>query len=260
MSVLLADFLTRLMREGQYGDLATLGQAGDRVTLDLLAAVNGRLADIWGRVDWKWSREALKVALVPGTRQYSLGAISGNPVDRIQDVIPFDAAGVNLVGKPIKERTTRHFYSDTAAPGYSSGLGAAAPNIGYPSDYYIVGLNANGQWVIIVDPVPNTAGFLGGYAKAVMPVYVMADVQANNPIAYFPSKLVEDTLFFGCMVNVGLLSGKLTPQTALPSEQFFEHKIARLVADNTGVATDNTPITTRLPSTVGRLRRGGRRC
>lgn len=253
MSINIGDFVSHLMREGQYGNIANLGKTGDQPSLDLLASVNKRLAPIWGRADWKWAREPLKFPLAPGVRQYDVAAISGKFVDRIQILIPFDPTGAFLQGRPLRCRDDYDFYERIASPGNPGGTTSSC-NTGNPRDYYVVDIDVNGNWTIIVDPVPTVASFMGGYAKAILTTYTMADLVANNPILYFPNGVVLDALFTGCMIDVGLLKGG-TIEAAAAKEPAFEAKIKRLVSDQIGVTTDNTPQTTPLPSTVQRLRR-----
>lgn len=260
MGIGIGDLAKRIVREGQYGSLASLGQLTDQPSIDIINSINSRMAPIWGRGDWKWTNEAISIVLVPLQRTYNVGTVSGNLIDRIKDIIPYDPTNTFLQGAPLKEHTARDFYQYVAQPrwdGNSVG-GPASYNQGYPSDYYIVGL-VNGVWSIQVDPVPITAGKLGGFAKSLRTIYTTADIIANTAIAYFPNDVVIDPLFYGCMIDIGLIRQILTATTSIPAEQTFKRKIDQLWSDQSEVATDNTPPTTRLPNTVVRLRRRGRR-
>ncbi len=265
MSINVKDFLSRLVREGQFGNLATLGNAGDQPTLDLLAAMNNRLAAIWSEADWKWARELLKFALTPKVRQYEVTAVSGNFIDRIQLLIPFDSSGLfapaNLVGKPLKGHTDYDFYEHVMQESWNGNSvpGTPTPSYGAPRDYYVVEINPDGNWLIVVDPMPTLAAYMGGFAKAILSTYQLADVAANNPILYFPNGVVNDALFQGMMIDVFLLKGGDLGKAAT-MEQAFEAKIRRLAKQQIGVTADNTPRQTRMPGVVGRLMRGGRRC
>lgn len=255
------DLFSRLIRQGQYGQIATLGNAGDQPTLDLLASFNQRLPAIWGEGDWKWAREPLKFALAPNVRQYEVLAASGNGIDRIQVLIPFDATNTFLQGRPLAGRTEYDFYTYCAQPRWAGNAngGASSWNTGAPTDYYIVNQAADGNWVIVVDPVPVLAAFMGGFAKALLQAYALADVQANTPIGYFPNGIVLDAVVQGMMIDIGLLKG-MSVENAAGLEAAFTAKIKRLYKQQVGVTTDNTPRKTRLPNVVARLGRGRRWC
>lgn len=259
MAIKLNDFLLHLLREGQYGNIATLGVAGDQPSIDVLSSFNKRVTRVWARADWKWYRELLSFNLVANQRQYAVLAASANKIDRIQELIPYDTTGTFLQGVPLQERDTWNFYQRTSAPsvvGFAAG-GEAVYNQGPPTDYYNMGLDASGDWNIIVDPVPIVAGKMGGFAKAVLTTYTLADVLANIPIAYFPNGVLLDCIFDGCLSDVMRLRG--LDVEAVRLDQTFEAKLKMLVGEQIGVATDNTPITTPLPSTVSRIRSRNRR-
>lgn len=247
------DLLSRLMRQGQFGNIATLGNPGDQPTLDLIASLNSRLAPIWGEADWKWARESIRFALAPNVRQYTVATVSGNKIDRIQLLVPYDVTGAFLQGDPLNGRTELDFYTYCTMPKWdaNSGGGSSNWNTGAPEDYYIVNLDANGNWTIIIDPVPVIASFMGGFAKALLPTYAIADVVANTVISYFPNGVVNDALFQGMMIDVGLLKG-MTIENAAGLENAFQAKIRRMVKQQIGVTTDNSPRTTRLPKVVSR--------
>lgn len=248
----LKDFCQHIMREAAYGQLAALGNAGDLPTSDILASINKRATRIWARSNWKWSNELLKFALVPNQRQYAVTAASGNPIDRILDLIPYDQTGTFLSGLPLSGRETRDFYVRTSVPQINPG-GTTQFNTGFPTDYYIVEMDANGNWQIIVDPVPTTAAWMGGYAKAILYTYLLADVQANNQIQYFPNGIVLEVLYDGVMSDVRSVQNNIPEAARL--DALFEAKLKMLVGEQMNNVGDNTPHTTRLPSTVQRLRR-----
>ncbi len=233
MAIALNDFVTILKREGRYG---TPSITNDQITADILASINMRGARIWAAADWKWYRELLTFTMVSGTKQYAVLVVSGNPIDRIQTLIPYDATGAFLSGVPLTERTIQDFY--TFCP--------LTP--GTPTDYYNLGIDANGAWNVILSPVPNITTKIGGYAKTVLATYTNADVVANVAIKYFPNAVVLDALFAGCMIDINLIQG-MTPDVALAKEQAWEKKIQALIKEQLGVATDNTP--PRSPRPVG---------
>ena len=249
MAIALGTFVQHLKRESRYGQIAV---TNDQPTADILSSINKRLAAIWGRADWKWGREALRFALVSGTRQYTVAATSGNAIDRIQDLIPFDTTGTYLNGKPLIQRTARAFFDRHGAE-WGSTAPTSSSQWGAPAEFYSVGLDSSNQQRVVIWPVPAAAGYMGGYAKGILTAYVTADITANNPILYFPNDVVLDALFSGVMIDIALIQGMPFAEAA-GLERAFESKIKRLVADQIGFATDNTPITTRLPATVGRIR------
>ena len=253
MAINLGDFVSRLKREGQWGQI---GNNGDQNTLDILASINARLVPIWSAADWKWNREIISFGLLPNVRQYAVLAASGNKIDRIESLIPYDSATQTfLQGPPLTERTERHFYARTSAPqnlGTTAG-GAVLWNAGFPTDYCITQQDANGNWNIIVDPVPTAASKMGGWAKGVLTTYQLADIIANNPILYFPNGVVMDALFDGCMSDIYKLRGLNVDATT--NDLSFKAKIKVLAGQQTGVATDDTPIETALPDTVLSMRR-----
>lgn len=248
MSIKLGDFVAHLKRTSRYGVVAT---TNDTPTSDILTSINKRLAAIWGRHDYKWGRELLAFDLVAGQRQYDVTAASGNPIDRIQDLIPYDSTGTFLNGEPLTQRTTRDFFKrHGAAWGSDANLGLEP---GQAAEYYQVELTAANVRTVVIWPTPSAAGKMGGYAKGILTTYTLADVVANATIAYFPNDVVLDALFSGCMIDIALIQG-MSVENSFALERGFEHKISRLVEDQAGVAQDNTPITTRMPATVRRLR------
>jgi hypothetical protein len=252
LSINLGDFISHSKREGTYGNVAIppAQYATDQPTIDILASINKRATRIWARADWKWSQELLAFNITPAVRQYSVLAVSGNPIDRIKSLIPYDKTGTYLRGAPIRERTIESFYSKL--PEQRDGTPCTANVI---TDYCNIGQDAAGNWNVIVYPLPNIASKMGGYAKAVLYTYLMADVVANIPIKYFPNGVVLDSLYEGVMSDIAKIRGQ--DVEAIRLDQSFEAKVKRLVGEQIGVATDNSPITTALPATVNRMR--GRR-
>ena len=257
MAIKLGDFVSHLKRTGQYGQVAV---TSDTPTTDILASINKRLVAIWGRAAWKWSVEPLRFALAPQTREYTVTAISGNAFDKIINLIPYDSTDTFLQGEPLSNRTERDFYAHCAAPRTWEQAGGVSPgyNVGFPTDYYIKSQDSSGRWVIVVDPVPSAVAYIGGTAKKILTTYAVSDITANTDILYFPNAVVWDALFAGCMIDIGLIKG-MPIENSFALEKGFEAKISRLVEDQIGVTSDNTPPTTRLPPTVNRLRANLRR-
>lgn len=251
MAIALGDFVNHIFRESQYGQT---GIYTDQTVTDVVASINKRGARIWGRADWKWKRELLEIDLVADTRQYVVAAASGNDIDRILSIIPYDPTMTFLQGEPLTERTTRAFYARVTQPPWrnADGGGSSASNRGYPTDYYNLGTDSNGDWNIIVDPVPSAVGKLGGYAKAVLTTYTVANVVSNIAIAYFPNDVVLDCLFEGVMSDVERVKGDKVEAVRL--DQSFQAKLKQLVSEQIGVATDETPIVTAMPPTVNKMR------
>ena len=245
MAIAIGDFVGIVKRLGRYG---TLGNVGDQPTTDILNSINLRGGRVWAAADWRWSREILKFAMVPGQSQYVVLASSGNPIDRIINLIPIDLTATPPVqGMPLVEYTERQFYEKcNLRPGWSEG---------YPRSYYNMGQNAAGQWQITVYPVPTAAFNMSGSAKAVLVPYTLAMVAANAPITYFPNGVVLDTLLDGVLSDVMAIQGNDTEKARLDIQ--FEAKIKKLIAEQIGVAEDNTPPTSDPPDVI--MRRGGTR-
>lgn len=240
MAINLNDFIGILKREGRYGLPATLG---DQATTDILNSVNVRLARIWGAADWKWQREVLAFQVGPGVIQYGVLAKSGNPIDRILDLIPNDPAVAPPVsGRPLEEMEIGDFYEKCSQVNVLPDL---------PSKYINIGQNSSGIWQIILWPSPSSSFTMAGYAKAILYTYLAADVVANTPIGYFPNGVVLDALMAGCLIDIGRIQG-MTPETALAAEAAWEMKIKHLIGDQIGVATDNTPKTAPMPDRIVR--------
>lgn len=247
MAIKLGDFIGIVKRESRYG---TLGNNGDQATLDILNAVNVRATRIWGAAEWKWRREALAIPMVVGTNEYTVETVSGGLIDRILNIIPLDlTVSPPIQGQPLKERTEREFYLKCDMRPQS--------NSGAPTDYYNKGMNAAGKWTIVVWPAPTSVFTMSGSAKMVLTDYVLADVVANNPITYFPNGVVLDALLAGVMINVARIQG-MTELEAVGAEEAWERKIKRLIGEQIGVATDNTPLTSPLPDYIVSRRRGRR--
>ena len=255
----LKDFMSYLERKYQYGVLGNLGNANDQPTLDILNFINQRGTDIWAEADWKWSRELLSIVLVPNQRQYVVSVVSGNPIDRIQDLIPYDPTGAFLQGEPLQERTIRDFYKrNDDGVWLANSVPSSAPGpVGFPCEYENLGLDANGNWNVIFSPLPNTAGKIGGYAKPVLYAYTIADVAANVAFKFFPNNVQIGALSDGVGSDIRQVQNNFVEAARL--DGLFKSKLAKLVKTQTGVATDNSPITTRLPSIVRRMYRGRRR-
>jgi len=249
MAIKLGDMVSHLKRTARYGQTTV---TNDPPTQDILTSINKRLSAIWGRHNWKWSREKLSFDLVAGVRQYDVTALSGNPIDRIEDLIPFDATGTFLAGKPLTQRTTRGFF-ERHGNDFGYPVTVEQPNRGERGEYYQVELTADNVRTIVLWPTPDAASKMGGYAKGVLTSYTIADIVANVAIAYFPNDTVLDALFAGVMIDLGLIQGTTTPESAAGLERVFSAKISQLVSDQAGVATDNTPITTKLPAIVARM-------
>ncbi len=257
MSIKLGDFVVHLKREGKFGQIAI---TNDQPTADILTSINKRLAPIWARHEWTWGRELLAFDLAANVRQYAVTSVSGNKIGRIQDLIPYDSTGTFLNGQPLKQRTTRKFFELHGTP---RGL-AASPDYsieGGPAEYYQVDVDATNVRNVVIWPTPQRVSKMGGFAKGLLTSYTIADIVANNPILYFPNDLVLDSLFAGCMIDIALIQG-MTVENSFALEGAWKRKISDLVSDAAGDATDNTPITTSLPVSVGRMRsriRGRRR-
>lgn len=234
MAIQLKDFMTILERVGRYGTPANLGVAGDQPTTDLLNSVNIRGTRIWGAGDWKWKRELLSFPVVVGTTQYQVKSKSGNLIDRILDIIPNDpTVSPPIAAPPLEELEIGDFY-----------LKCPQSNVlpSTPEKYVNVGQDAAGFWNIIIWPPPASAFTMSGYAKALLPAYVNADVVANNPILYFPNGVVLDALMAGCLIDIGRIQG-MTPEAALTAEAAWEAKIRHLLGEQIGVSSDNSPKT-----------------
>jgi hypothetical protein len=249
MTIKLGDFVAHLKREGRYGQVAN---TNDPPTNDILTSINKRLVPIWARHEWEWGREPLSFNIVAGVRQYDVASASGNAIGRIQDLIPFDSSGTFLNGKPLKQRTTRKFFELHGADWGAQAQYDIGDYAG-PKEYYQVGVDATNKRSIVLWPTPSAASKMGGYAKGLLASYTLADLVANNPILYFPNDLVLDALFSGCMIDIAMLQG-MTVENAFSLEGAWKNKIRDLVSDAAGDSKDNTPITTALPATVGRLR------
>ncbi len=249
MAIALGTFVQHLKRESRYGQIAV---TSDQATADILSSINKRLALIWARAEWTWGREILSFAISNGVRQYTVAAASGNAIGRIQDLIPYDSTGTFLNGRPLIQRTTRGFFERHGAE-----WGSVAPSTpaeyGAPAEFYSLGLDSSNRQRVVIWPTPGSASTMGGFAKALLTTYVNADVVNNTAIAYFPHDVVLDALFSGVMIDMALIQGMPVAES-FAMERAFENKIARLVADQIGFATDNSPIQTRLPATVSRIK------
>lgn len=240
MAINLGDFVSLLKRESRYGSPAV---TNDTPTSDILAAINMRLARIWAAKDWKWQREKLSFAVVPGTSEYTVAALSGNAIDRILNIIPNDtSASPPVSGKPLNQREIGDFYTRFQSADTPAGL---------PTDYVNIGMNSAGAWRIIIAPSPSSAFTMKGFAKAVLTTYVLADITSNNPILYFPNGVVLDSLFSGVMTDIGMIQG-VAPEVSLAKEGSFEKKIHNLAVEQMGVGLDNTPPTSPPPDRVSR--------
>ncbi len=239
----ITDFITVIKRECRYGTPAVIT---DQPTADILAEINIRRKRAWAKWDWAWSLEAISFPLTAGVTQYSVLTVSGNPVDRITDLYP---SATNLTpaipGRPIQEITRQQFYTRLAD--YPPAL-----TIDQPRRYINVGRNANGQWQVIFDAVPNTAMQILGWGKAILKTFVQADVVANTAFDYFPDGVVEDTLLDGVKSGIYAIQGNDAESSRL--DQSFEMKLKMLVQEQDNAATDNSGITSPMPQAWIRMR------
>lgn len=247
------DLANQIKREGRFGQI---GITNDQATADILAAINIRNSVIWNSADWKWTEEAIIINLVPNVRQYAVVASSGNPIERILEIIPYDSTGTFLQGDCWIEKSRLTFFNK-----YQNIIPSTAGNpVTFPIDpedetYYTnIGQDANGNWNIIVSPIPSIAAKVGGFAKAVFAPYVLNDIVVNGPIKYFPYNVSLDCTLSGCLIDVDRIQG-IDGQIILASEGAWDRKIKSLVARNIGVARDNTPPKSELPTIVNKLRR-----
>lgn len=247
MAINISDFIDLVKRTSRYGVPTT---PGEQPTTDLLSSINLRGARIWGAANWKWQLEVLSFAVAQGTSQYTVKSKSGNAIDRILNIIPIDlSANPAVQGKPLQEMEIGDFYTkNDLRPGYNLG--------GMPESYCNIGQDANGNWLIIISPQPSSGFKMSGYAKAVLPVYVQADVTANNPFKYFPNSVVLDTLFNGVYSDAKKSLGEDTVAKAY--HDMFELSVKHLISEQIGVARDNSPLTIPLPDFILRRHRGRR--
>ncbi len=257
--------MTWVKRESRYGGSPVVtgpAAANDGPTNDILTSLNARRKRIWRKSDWPWSYEKLVFSVVPGNNIYSVAAVSGKQIDRIQNIIPNDpTASPPVAGKSLKQRTYRQFFDEIADydPTYP----------GLPVKYLNLG-QVNGVWQVQIWPGPTVPFKMGGSAKGVLNTFLIGDVTgvapfsagnttgaANPPLDYFPDGVIEDILFEGVMGDVGMIQGdKAGYETA---EASFEAKLKLLAAEEANAAKDNTPITSPLPAVVRRRRAGGSR-
>jgi hypothetical protein len=240
VTIALNDFISILKRVGHYGSPAVIT---DQATTDILNAVNVRGARIWGAADWKWQREVLAFGVTPGTTQYGVTAKSGNPIDRILDIIPVDkTVSPSISAAPLEQMEIGDFYLKCSQVN-------VIPDI--PQKYINIGQDANGIWQIIIWPSPSSAFTMSGYAKAVLYTYLQSDVVANTAIKYFPNGVILDALMAGCLIDIGRIQG-MSPETALGAESAWESKIKHLIGEQIGVASDNSPKTAPMPDRIVR--------
>ena len=235
MAINIGDFINLLKREGRYGAAGVVDQA----QADILNSINMRGARIWAFADWKWIMESLSFAIAANNNSYVVAAASGNPIDRIHSIIPYDPTVTPpMAGRPLQEMEIEDFYAETQN---------VVPAItGAPRKYCNLGMNATFSWQILIWPTPSVAFTMTGYAKAVLSTYLAADVVANIALKYFPNGVVLDALFAGCMIDIDSIQGMLAPQR-LVAEQAWTEKLKALKAEQSGVARDNSPITTPPP-------------
>lgn len=244
MAIALNDFFKIVKRQSRYGspDILT-----DQATLDILDIFNVKITRIWGKWDWKWQRQKLSFAVTPGTTEYQVKtATAGQKVDRILNIIPRDLTTTPpTLGKPLTQMEIGPFYDMLAEMPIVPAL---------PTKFINEGLDAAGYWKIVIWPSPASAFTMGGYAKAVLTTYVLADVTANNPILYFPNDVINDCLLDGVMSSVKAIQGDDAEKVRL--DQMFENKLKMLVTEQSGVGRDNSPPTTKPPRVHGNSRRG----
>jgi hypothetical protein len=233
------DFIKKLKREGQYGEVDV---TDDQRTLDLLASVNVRMGRVWAKKDWPWSLEELSFALTVGSLgPYSVTALAdaSRLVDRIIVLVPVDTSvSPNIPGKPLDQVELREYYGWDMA-------GVQRPDGAPPTRYVNIGQNSAGLWQVLINRAPSSAMTIKGWAKKVLTDYTIADVVANTPFRYFPPHIIDTVLEEGCRSDVARLNGDKAEATRL--DLSFEAKLTEKGQEQQSAGVDNTPVTTPPP-------------
>ena len=260
----LVDFVTWVKRESRYGGSPVItgaAAANDQPTLDILTSLNARRNRIWRKpANWPWFVEQIQFACVPGTVKYAVTTVSGNKIDRIQNLYQLDTTVTpNVYGFPFKQRTVRQFAQDMALNRLPKECAGIYKNLG----------QVGGVWQIEIGLGPSSAFTMAGDAKGLLNTFLIGDVtgvapfsagnvaQAINPnLDYFPTGVIEDILFEGVMGDIKKIQGN--EAAGASADLAFEGKIKLLAAEETDAAKDNTPLTRPLPRLI--QRRMARRC
>ncbi len=268
----ITDFISWVKRESRYGGAPLISNSNtDQPTIDILTSLNARRKRLWRKPgNWPWFVEQLSFPVIPGQVVYSVAALSGNKIDRIQNLIPVDPNATPPVsGLPLTLRTERQFAVDSRDYSSPSGAGANGIFVSIPRIYKNLGL-VNGLWNIQIWPSPSQAFTMAGSAKGILNTFLIGDVTglgpfsagntgqiANPPFDYFPDGVIEDILFEGVMSDVARIQGQAAE--AKSGDDSFEGKIKLLAAEEANAAKDDTPITRQMPALVmRRMRRRSR--
>lgn len=224
------DFANIIKRQGRYGLPATLT---DTATTDILSSINVRRKQIWSYWNWSWVLEQLAIPIIVNQTQYTVVAKSGNPIDRITDLIPQDASVVPAVwGPPLDELERQDFFTWFAAQPQNT------PDI--PAKYVNIGMDANQRWQIILAPAPAQAFTMSGYAKKKLATYTIADINANTPMDYFPDGVVEFVLIDGCLSDIFHIQGQDVESARLDTQ--FNAKLLGMKVGQDNASRDDSGI------------------
>ena len=231
-----ADFIKIAKRESRYG---LVGTTGDQATTDVLNELNIRRKRIWAYWNWKWALEKLSFAIAINTTQYTVAAASGNPIDRITDLIPQDSTVTPAVwAAPLQELERQDFYSWWAAqPSDSADI---------PAKYVNLGMDANQAWLIEVAPKPSQAFTMKGFAKKKLATYTAADITANTLMDYFPDGVVETVLLDAVLSGIFHIQGMDAVAAQIDAEmnrELLQMKTEQDMADkdDSGIVTKPPP-------------------
>lgn len=244
-----ADFLRDIKGKSRYGDQTSIADTQESQLLDSLNLKAGR---VWDK-GWPWNLEELAFAIVPGTARFLVSAKSGNKFSRILDLIPQDATVSPTVwGKPLEQCTRRDFYGKYAQPANPGNGQLSGQTSGPPCRYVNLGLDpaGSGLWRIEVAPLTMQNFTMAGWAVALRVPYTMADVQANNPMTFFPQDVVDDLLTTGVLSDAFHYAGNDAEAARLDS--MFESKLNQKVQEQIAAAEDDTPITVPMNAELSR--------
>lgn len=228
----LNDFIKKLKREGQYGEVDV---TDDQRTLDLLAAVNARRERVWSFKDWPWSIEELSFALTVGSLgPYSVTALAdaARLVDRIIVLYPVDTSvSPNIPGKPLDQSLLRDYYAWDRAGAQQSGV---------PTRYVNLGQNSSGLWQVQLNKAPTAAMSIKGWAKKVLTTLTISDVTSNASMGHFPQGVIDGVLEEGCRADVARLNGDKAE--AMRLDVSFENKLSAKGQEQQSAGRDDTPL------------------
>lgn len=170
MAYLLQQVWDDIKREARAGEIANFTE---QYTQDLVGYWNRFASEAWRMNNWDWNKVPISFTLPAGTTsQYTFGSTIGQII--ILGVAGQDGYLRSFTEKEYRRRKPANISDQSQVYGYVK-----------------KGLDSSGNIKVLFVDSPSTATAIEGEGKLKWLPITIADVQANNAIAYFPDHVIE---------------------------------------------------------------------